>query len=566
MNVAIAHPCVDRMEAYLDEVLGGRVTVGVFERLAAERHMHDIDASRFSDFPYVFDRNRAERACKTIELLPHVQGEWANRRQCIRLEGVQAFLVGSLFGWVHRDTGMRRFRTAYIEMARKNAKSTLTAGIGIFLAFFDGEYGAEVYSAATTKDQARKVFTPAQQMLERTSSIRSRQGIEVLKHKIVQRATGSVFEPIASQTNSLDGANPHGALVDELHAHRSREVWDVLGSGMGARRQPLRIAITTAGTDLAGVCYSERTDVEKILRRVHRDESYFGVIFALDEDDDPLDPANWRKANPLLNISVKESYLSAEARRAARDRVRLGEFMTKHCCRWTATGVAAFDLDAWRCGARPELRLEDFAGLDGVIVGIDGSKSDDMTSVAVLGWRDRDLLVWDEHWATGDQIRQEGNEQLAAWAEEGWLNECPGALIDIDMVEQRVRQIISIVSPEEVAYDPTYLAQMAGRLSKDHGDDMICEQPQEIRKLDPALRTARGLVSERRIVHRGNPVLDWMVSNTRTKPAGEFLRLFKQIPTAKIDGVQALMTGLARMELPEGRTALSDLLEQRGLL
>ena len=559
MIQTVTHPRWTRAEAYIDDVARDRAAAGQLERLAVARHLRDMDAAAFEDWPYKFDRDRAERACRLIEMLPHVQGEWASRRETIRLEGVQAFIVGSLFGWVRKDTGARRFRTGYIEMARKNAKSTVMAGAAIYLLAFDGEYGAEVYSAATTKDQARKVFNPARQMLLRSPSITAKRGIDVQVHRCVVNATNSVFEPLASQTNSLDGANPHGALIDELHAHKSREVWDVLGSGMGARRQPLRIAITTAGSDLHGVCYAERTDVEKILRNVVQDDTYFGVIFALDEGDDPLEPANWRKANPLLGVSVSEEYLRAEARKAARDQTRLGEFMRKHCCVWTAAGVAALDLERFRAGAEPALALEDLAACEGVIVGLDGSKTDDFTSVVVAGWRGDDLLIWDEHWATEDTVRLDGNEQLEAWRQQGWLHMCPGALIDLDQVEARLREVVAAVSPDEVAYDPMYLAQMATRLSADLGDDLMVEQRQNTTSLDPALRYAQGLVRERRVRHRGNPVMEWMVSNTRAKPAGEFLKLFKQVPYAKIDGVSAWLTALARMERPDDAPAAIEI-------
>lgn len=560
---------VEAAERYVDEVLSGKAGAGLFERLACERHRRDLVRAAAGG-PFVFDRVKAERVCKFIETLHHVKGEWAQRRETIRLEGWQCFVQVSIFGWVNRETGLRRFQTVYLEVARKNAKSTLLSGTGLYCLALDGEAGAEVYSAATTKEQARKVFDPARKMAERNPDLRLRAGIHVQVHKILQPKTNSEFLPLASQTNSLDGLSPSCALVDELHAHASREVWDVIGSGQGARDQPLKIAITTAGSNLAGVCYEERTDLEKILRRIVEDDTVFGVIFAIDEEDDPFDERVWRKANPNLGVSVRLDFLRKESAKAQRTPTQRGEFLRKHCCRWSAAGVSAFDLDCWRERVDADLRLEDMAGLAGLTIGMDGSKNNDLTSVVVMGWDGADLVLWDEHWATEDAVGAPGNEHLKEWAAACWLHTCPGALIDLEQVETRVCEIIDAVRPGEVTYDPMYLMQMAARLEKRYGTaPAVIEQKQTTMALDPALRTLQGLVLDRHVVSRGNPVMDWMVSNARAKPShgggSEFLKLFKQMPSAKIDGVQALLTGLARMEAPE-EAAPPSVYETRGVL
>lgn len=541
-------PRVDRAEAYVAEVLAGRVAAGRLERLACERHLRDLDASAFDDWPWRFDRARGERVCRFIEGLRQSEGGTGY----IRLAGWQCFVLGSVFGWVDKQTGLRRFRTVYLEVGRKNGKSTLLGGVALYCLALDGEVGAKVYSAATTKDQARKVFDPAKKMAAQSPDL-VRLGVKVQAHKIVQERVGfeNVFEPLPAQTRSLDGANPSCTVVDELHAHSSPEVWEVMGSGQGARTQPLLIAITTAGANVNGVCFRERQDVEKILRRVQVDESYFGVIFTLDEGDDPLDPANWRKANPNLRVSLKPEFLSAQAAAARRSPTRLGEFRRKHCCVWSAAGEAAFDVDGWTACADPELALEDLRGCDRLTIGVDGSKTSDLTSLAVVGWRGRELLVWDEHWATDDEARADANDQLVAWESSGHLTVCPGALIDMGAVEARLGEIIEAVGPAEVLYDPTYLVATMQRLEEAHPGVVFVEWPQQTRKLDPSLRLAQGLVRERRVRHRGNPVMTWMMWNTRTRPAGDYLKIIKLNPANKIDGAQALVTALGRMDAAE---------------
>ncbi len=566
MTATIVYPHIVAAERYVDDVLSGKRVAGLFERLACERHRRDMKRAAAGG-RWVFDPIPATRACRFIEGLKHVAGKWGGTY--IRLEGWECFIVVSIFGWVDLATRLRRFRSVFLEIARKNGKSLLLAAIGLYCLALDGEIGAEVYSAAVTRDQALRVFDPARHMAMGCTDLKTRAGVKVQVRKILGRG-GSVFMPLPSQTHTLDGFNPHCSLIDELHEHPNRAVLDVLASGQGARAQPLQIVITTSGTDLAGPCWEEHTDLEKILRQIADDETVFGIIFAIDDDDDPFDEAVWAKANPNLDVSVSRDHLRGEAAKAKRIATKKGEFIRKHCGRWSAAGVSALDLDCWRDRHDEALKLEDLAGLEGLTIGLDGSKNDDLTSLVAMGWDGADLVTWDEHWATQAAVEEPGNEHLAAWAEAGDLNVCPGALIDLEQVERRVREIIDEIHPGEVTYDPIYLLQMASRLEAHYATSpLIVEQKQSTMALDPALRTLQGLVTDRRVVSRGNPVMDWMVSNARAKPShgggSEFIRLFKQMPASKIDGVQAMVTALARMEAPEEAPAPS-VYETRGIL
>ena len=265
-------------------------------KLSCQRFLDDLDSGK-----WIFNE---EKATKILEFFPdfirHVKGKLAG--EPYHLSDWEGFILINLFGWVNSD-GNRRFRTAYIEVARKNSKSTFCSGVALFLTAFDGEGGAEVYSCATTREQARIVFGDAQTMIRKSPPLKRVFGVHKLNIHYLKNA--SKFEPLSSDAQTLDGLNIHGAILDEVHAHKTRAVWDVVETATGARQQPLLLAITTAGFNKQGIGYEQREYVTKILSGVADDDTYFGIIFTLDEEDDPFDQANWSNANPNLGRSQK---------------------------------------------------------------------------------------------------------------------------------------------------------------------------------------------------------------------------------------------------------------------
>lgn len=548
---------VEDAHDYARKVVAGEIIAGRWARLACERHLKDLERST-AGWRCVFDAELAQRACNFIQMLPHVKGKWARRREKIKLTPWMSFVVCSIFGWVDRVTRLRRFTNVYIEVGRKNAKSTLLAACLLYLHSCDAEVGAEVYSAAGSKDQAKVVFNIARQMAQQTPQLEQMRGVYVQRNAIRVAGTEDIFEPLASQTRTLDGLNPSAACLDELHAHKSREVYDVLQSGMGARDQPLLLSITTAGYNVAGICYEVHSDLKKVLQGIVAEkegDDFFGIIFAADDGDEPGDPATWAKANPNLGISVNEDFLSQEWTKAKRTPAKMGEFLRKYLCIWTSVGAAAFDLDGWsdkrHAGARAGLSLRDFSELDSAVIGLDGSKSDDFTSAVLIGFKGDHLLIWDEHWATEHVIEAPGNEHLNGWLRNDWLYQCEGALIDYADVEARVFEIWDLVGADSVSYDPQYLGQMAQNLNQ-RGVEVV-EMRQNTLTLDPPFRWLQGLMINRQVIHRDNPVMTWMVSNTvaQVSRSGDLIHPAKMSPQEKIDGVQAVLTGLALMEAPE---------------
>lgn len=279
----IDDPHVARALEYARKVVALEIPACTWVRLACQRQLDDLERWGGGGGPYVWSPAHAGRVCRFIELLRHVKGPLAGQR--IRLEPWQLFILTTCFGWRAVATGGRRFRRVYIEVPRGNAKSTMTSGVGLYALAADDEGGAEVYSAATTREQARIVFGDARAMLIRAPTFAAKLGLVVGNHVISQPGTNSKFEPLSREAKSLDGKNLHVALIDELHAHPTREVYDVLETAMAKRLASMLWVITTAGTDTAGICYEVRGYVRRVLEKTVEDDSQFGIIYTIDDED-----------------------------------------------------------------------------------------------------------------------------------------------------------------------------------------------------------------------------------------------------------------------------------------
>lgn len=300
---------------YTTRVLDGSQLACKWVRLACDRQRNDLEKWK-DEGPFVWDREAACRVCRFIELLTHTKGELAGQR--INLEPWQAFILTTAFGWRRREDGGRRFRRVYIEVARGNGKSCLSSGVALYCLVADNEPGAEVYSFATTRDQAKIVFGDAKRMAEMNLPLRKRFGLEVLANALYVPGTGSTFQAKSAEGSTLDGLNTHLAVVDELHAHKTRAVYDVVETSLGKRRSSLLWCITTAGFDTSGICYEVRTMSTRVLERQAIDETQFAVIYTADEDDDWTSPEALEKANPNWGVSVRpEMILSLLAKAKA---------------------------------------------------------------------------------------------------------------------------------------------------------------------------------------------------------------------------------------------------------
>lgn len=536
---------VESATTYARQVVAGEIPAAKWTRLACQRQLDDLVRVTSDEWPWVFVGDLAARPCEFIELLPHIKGKWARERKLITLEPWQCFVLTTTFGWVHRDTGMRRFREAYIEVPRKNAKSTLSSGLALYMLAADGEQGAEIYSAATTRDQARIVFDDARVMAERSPDLRTYCGVAILQHSITVAATASKFAPLAAEGSTLDGLNVHFAVIDELHAHRTRAVYDVIDTARGAREQSLLWNITTAGTDRSGICYARRTHITKILDRVIDDPSSFGIIYTIDDADDPFDPSVWAKANPNWQISVLREDMEAAARKAAAMPSDLNNYLTKRLNVWVSGESAWMDMRAWERCADRSLQLADFAG-ERCWAGLDLAQKKDFAALVLVFQREGVWHVFTRLYLNELAVQESGNAHLSGWARSGYVQVTDGDITDFDVVAEDLRSYCRQFDMQEIAFDPALSMYFAGKLIEE-GLPLV-EITQRALFFTPPLIQVENLVAERKLKFDGNPVMTWMVSNLVVKVSkfNELRAPTKERPENKIDGPMAMLMALGR--------------------
>lgn len=546
---------LQRARAYAERVVGGHEVAGKFERLACRRFLDDLDLRQGTeDFPYRFDEAAGGGACRFVDLMPHIKGEWAKpvytdgRLQYAKLnmEDWQVFKTINLFGWVHVRTGLRRFRRAYEEVARKNAKSTWAAAVLLLLLAADGEAGAQVYSAATTGEQAREVFDVARNMAIREPVFLAHFGVDVGKHDITIASTASNAKPLNAEGSTLDGLNIHGAVVDELHAHKTRALFDVLDSATGARSQPMILMITTAGSDRSGICYEQRDYTIKVLERTLVDETWFGIIFTLDDGDLWHDAAVWRKSNPNLGVSAKEDDMQAACRKALATPSAQANFLTKRLNVWINADSAWMDMQAWERCADRTLTLDKVKHLR-CVAGLDlASKVDVAAKVLIFtdAAADRYYLI-PTFWLPERAVEQGRNSQYDGWRRAGHLQVTDGEVIDFDQIEDEIRADARELDLAECACDPWQATQLISHMLEE-GAPMV-EYRQTVQTMSEPMKSFEALVLQGRIVHDGNPMMTWMVSNVVChRDVKDNIYPRKEREENKIDGAVAAIMAIGR--------------------
>jgi len=548
----------ERATNYARRVVNGDILACDFTTKACQRHLSDLERQNTDDFPYVFnplmvdsqsaEYRPAERVCYFIEQLPHVKGKWARDKLKIKLEDWQVFIEASVFGWVHRDTGLRRFKTAYIEVPRKNAKTTLASGNGLYLLERDDEMGAEVYSAATTADQARISWSIAKSMVDKSPGMQVRFGVRTFAHSIVVNDSGSSFKYLSSDSHGLDGLNISGAIIDELHAHKSRDVFDVVETATGSREQPIIFIITTAGSNRAGICYEQRIYLTKLLRQAAHDESYFGIIYTLDEDDDWTDPAVWAKANPNYGVSVSPEDIERKCKKACEVSSAQNNFKTKHLNVWVNADVAWMDMNKWKACEDIELDVDEFEGEE-CISSLDLASKIDIAANIKVFRRTIDgtnhFYAFGTYWLPEETIYTATNDFYQGWANEGHLIATDGNVIDFDVIEDELREQKSLFALREIPFDPFQATQLSTRMIGE-GFPMV-EMGATVKNFSEPMKELDAIVRDGRLHHNGDPVLEWMISNVVCHTdVKDNIYPRKERPENKIDGAVALIMAIGR--------------------
>lgn len=536
----------DPVTRYAEDVVADKFPACRLVRLACERHLRDLDEGAARGLLW-----RPDLAAYAIEFfgyLRHSKGEWAGER--MELAPWQAFCVGSVFGWLLKTSGFRRFRVVYQEIPRKNGKSTSLAAVGVYALVADNEPGGEVYSAATKKDQARIIFTEAQRMVRSSPELRGRVGI--FKNNLSIDRTASKFEPLSSDDRTLDGLNPSCILVDELHKHRTRALLDVMDTAVGSRRQPLLWMITTAGDDNTESVYANENDyATKVLERVVDDDNQFVFICTIDAGDRWDDPVAWAKANPNLGISVKLEDLQRQAAKAAHSPPAQAAFKRLRLNVRQSSVDKAIDMEVWAANSRGPF---DPAKLHGrrFFAGLDLSSKVDLTAWIKLfppiDGEDRWLVV-PQFWMPSDTVAEKSDRdrvQYQRWIELGLIDPTQGNVIDHNEIAAAVMEDCRLYSAISIAFDPWNAAQLASQLIAE-GAPMI-EFIQGVRSYNAATKELDAMLLSLKLDHGGNPVLAWMAHNLRiTMPdRNNNVMPSKKHSTGRIDGMAGLIMAIGR--------------------
>lgn len=555
-------------EQYTRGVISGKVVACKWLRLACKRHIDDLKRAK-KGWLYSFDPWHADDVCDFIEKLPHVKGSWGT--STLYLEAPQVFILAVLFGWRRAD-GNRRFSMAYIEMARKGGKSSLAAGIALYCLCCENEVGPEIVIGATTGEQAGKVFEPAKKMVDKTPALRQAFGLETFARSIACSENGGFIQPINAKGKTQDGWNPHVGILDELHAHPNRALFDVIKSAFGSRKNPLLLIITTAGFDTNGVCYEQRTKAIKTLQGVVPLDHLFAVIFTLDMDgedidgskmkpDDPFDERVWIKANPLIGVTPTLNKMRTDAADAKANPREEGNFKTKNLNIWMNASTAWLNMVQWQNCGDPTLSWEDFEGLD-CYIGGDLADKNDITALVLAAFDAQGRLIWkpkfwlpDAVLLSPDHAEGRGPAPYRTWSQgdDAPLTLTHGDWVDHNEVEKVIRDWVDRYSIRKITFDQFAAAQaMASRLNEDLAteDNPLAQilHKKAANVTDPAKELeARIKSGPARCRHDGNPVMNWMASNcVVSRRRDETILPIKETENSpnKIDGIDALINAI----------------------
>lgn len=544
---------------YARDVSIGKILACKWVKLACQRQTEDLKKYGKKGL-YEWSEPEAHRVCRFIELLTHTKGELAGQR--VVLEPWQIFILTTVFGWRRRADGGRRFRRVYIEVPRGSGKSTLSSGVALYCLLADHEPGAEVYSFATTRDQAKIVFGDAKVMAEHNPALRERFGLQVLANALYVSSTNSTFQAKSAEGSTLDGLNTHLAVVDELHAHKTRAVYDVVETSLGKRRSSLLWCITTAGFDTSGICYEVRTMCTKVLSRLADDETQFAIIYTIDDGDDWSSMEALEKANPNWGVSVRPEVITSLLQKAKTLPSAINNFKTKHLDVWCSARSAWLDMRAWKRCETTGLELSDFEG-QSCFIGLDiGSKSDLTVKMYLFPFEEdgKDkYALFCECWLPSKAIETSTNSQYSGWVRSGYIQETDGAMTDLNVIEDSIREDLSRFDVQAITYDPWQATQIATSLS-DEGAPML-ECRFTVQNVSDPMKTLEALVIDGRIVHDGNPVMAWMMGNVEARiDAKDNIFPRKERHENKIDGAVAAilaLRGVATYE-PKKKTNLNE--------
>jgi phage terminase large subunit-like protein len=557
----------DHVTRYARMVDAGKIVAGPYVRSACKRHLDDLERSRYGNFGYHFDRVAAGWVLEFFSTVLKLNGgEFEDLPFHPQLW--QAFILGSLFGWKDID-GARRFRVAYIEAGKGNGKSPLSAGIGLYCLIADKESRAEVYAAASKRDQAMVLFRDAVAMVDLSPDVRA----------VVKQIGGtapwnlmygdSFFRAISSEKQSQSGPRPHCALIDEIHEHEDDTVIEMMRAGFKGRRQPLLFMITNSGIDRTSVCYRYHDYAIRVSQQTQRDERFFGYVCALDENEDPfVDESCWPKTNPNLGVSIKHDYIRGQVIEAKGMPAKESVVRRLSFCQWTDAATPWISGEKWRsCEVDDERSiLEIMDGLE-VYIGVDLSITTDLSALVVVGIPQKieaedgsaeappELVAVAEFWTPGDTLLTRATRDRVpydVWVREGYLNAVPGETLDYAPIAERIIELAAGLNVRAIAFDRYKIAYLKADMGEAGYTLPLIEHPQGFLKpkesplwMPESINQLEAAVLAGRIKVKRNPVMTWNAASAVIESDRQNNRVFtKRRSLARIDGIVACAMGV----------------------
>ena len=506
---------------------------------------------------YYLDRPAGEKVVKWIEkYCTHVKGEWGGK-PLILAEWQKEEIVIPAFGWKDKETGLRRYRRVFIFVPRKNGKSTLGSPLALYLLCADGEPGAEIFSAASDRLQAGIIHDVAKQMI--LQSPRLTEELRTFVSTITYPSNGSFYRVLSSDAPRQHGKNSHGIIFDEVHTQPNRELWDVLTTSTGSRRQPLTFAFTTAGFDRETICFEQYEYACKVRDGIIKDDTFLPVIYESDEKDDVFDEEVWKRANPCYEISLKKEYVVEEATRAKNTPSYENTFRRLQLNQWTSAETRWISDEVWMRGV-VEFDLEKLKG-KACVCGLDLASRRDVCAFMMLFPYEDTFIVISHFFVPGLMARertQKDGVNYDQWIREGFITETPGNVTDYDYIRKFINEQNDIYEIRTIAYDRWNASQLVINLQ---GDGFECTPfGQGFASMSAPTKELEGMVYNSQVNHLGNPVLRWMCSNVMiVENAAGDNKIDKSKSTEKVDGMVGLVMAVGEfMTHFDGDTSVYD--------
>jgi phage terminase large subunit-like protein len=527
-----------KLNEYVKAVQLGKWTAGKYQQLAVDRFVNDLKRTDLK-----FNIEEGERWCKFFSLLKHSKGKQHLNKPFI-LEGWQVFLIMNIYGWQKLD-GLRRFKNVYIEIARKNGKSTLVTGMGLGALLIDREATPEVYSAATKGDQARIVFEEAGRMVNKSELLSNK--LTVMRDSIFCKSNFGVFKPLASDSKTLDGLNVHFAAIDEVHAHKSSEVIDLLDTATGAREQPLIVEITTSGSNKGSICYKHHEMTKKVLEGVIKNDAWFGVVYSIDEGDDWKDEKVWIKANPNLAVSKRKEYMAEQYEKAIQMPSFLNTFLRLDLNVWTGSTTRWISDETWMCCYK-QFTEEDLLGME-CIAGCDLASVGDTNAISLLFKTEDGYKVLNYFFVPAETKQKKyelDNINYPEWVREGDIIETTLPSRDDEAIVLKILEIKSKFKLKAIAFDRWQSEDIVHKLES-VGVECVAFG-QGYRSMSYPTKKLEEMVTNKQLKHNGNKAMRWMVSNIMIeRDAADNIKINKAKSSEKVDGPVSLVMALGTM-------------------